>query len=75
MTRFVFTLLAPASLDDGMYKVRFPSQNEGNGIGEVRVVTTKPFNSPWRLIILGMYTIALRYCYSHEGLRKPKECG
>jgi len=69
-------LIAPASLDDGMYKVRFPSQNEGNGVGEVRVVATKPFNSPWRLIILGIYNRSTRMLlYLHENLRKLKECG
>ena len=35
------------------YKITFPNPKDGNGMGESKPSITLPWNSPWRLIIMG----------------------
>jgi hypothetical protein len=37
----------------GVYSIRFPSEDEGNGTGSVAPCSTLPWATPWRVIILG----------------------
>ncbi len=38
---------------DGVYRVRLPSEEEGQGVGEVDPVGTLPLQTPWRVMIVG----------------------
>lgn len=35
------------------YKTAFPNPRDGNGIGEVKPIITLPWQSPWRVVLLG----------------------
>ncbi len=37
----------------GVYRIRFPDEAEGNGTGQVCPHSTLPWETPWRVIILG----------------------
>jgi alpha-glucosidase len=39
--------------DKSQYKITFPDQRDGNGMGESLPTITLPWQSPWRVIILG----------------------
>ncbi|MHC4751819.1 MAG: glycoside hydrolase family 97 N-terminal domain-containing protein, partial [Planctomycetota bacterium] len=38
---------------EGLYRIRFPSEGEGNNSGEVCPSSKLPWTTPWRVIILG----------------------
>ncbi|MFW6067174.1 MAG: glycoside hydrolase family 97 catalytic domain-containing protein [Myxococcota bacterium] len=38
---------------DAVYRIRFPSEEEGRGVGEVQPTSTRPWTTPWRVIIVG----------------------
>ncbi len=38
---------------DGLYRIRFPSEGEGNYTGQVNPSSSLPWATPWRVIILG----------------------
>ncbi|MBN1804148.1 MAG: glycoside hydrolase family 97 catalytic domain-containing protein [Sedimentisphaerales bacterium] len=38
---------------DGLYRIRFPDEGEGNYTGEINPSSNLPWASPWRVIILG----------------------
>ena len=38
---------------DGLYRIRFPDEGEGNDTGEIDPSSNLPWISPWRVIILG----------------------
>jgi alpha-glucosidase len=37
----------------GLYRIRFPNEGEGNYTGEINPSSNLPWNTPWRVIILG----------------------
>ncbi len=39
--------------NDGLYRIRFPDEREGKGVGEVLPVAELPFSTPWRVIVVG----------------------
>ena len=39
--------------EGGLYRIRFPDEREGRGIGEVMPNSPLPFMTPWRVIALG----------------------
>ncbi len=39
--------------EDGLYKIRFPDPAEGNSIGAVNPVHSLPWQTPWRVIMVG----------------------
>lgn len=39
--------------DGGLYRIRFPDEREGRGVGDVLPESTLPFNTPWRVIAVG----------------------
>jgi len=39
--------------EDGLYRIRFPDEREGRGIGEVLPTAPLPFMTPWRVIVIG----------------------
>jgi len=39
--------------DKSQYKITFPDQRDGNGMGESLPTITLPWQSPWRVIIMG----------------------
>ncbi len=38
---------------DGLYKVRFPEEKDGSGVGEVEPKSALPWEMPWRMIVIG----------------------
>jgi alpha-glucosidase len=44
------TRLAPDAAD-GVYRIRFPSAGEGQGIGDVLPVNSLPWATPWRVVL------------------------
>ena len=42
-----------AEAPNSLYQVRFPEEDDGNGIGAVNPKVATPWHSPWRAIILG----------------------
>jgi alpha-glucosidase len=40
-------------IDKSSYKITFPDQKDGNGMGEFTPTITLPWKSPWRIIIMG----------------------
>ena len=38
---------------NGIYKIARPQSGEGNGTGTLTAVATKPFSTPWRIIMIG----------------------
>jgi hypothetical protein len=41
------------AVDKSKYKITFPDQRDGNGLGESQPTITLPWKSPWRVIIVG----------------------
>lgn len=39
--------------DGGLYRIRFPDEREGRGLGEVLPKAPLPFMTPWRVIVVG----------------------
>jgi hypothetical protein len=39
--------------DGGLYRIRFPDEREGKGIGDVLPTADLPFVTPWRVIMVG----------------------
>ncbi|HSN82404.1 MAG TPA: glycoside hydrolase family 97 catalytic domain-containing protein [Polyangiales bacterium] len=39
--------------DDGLYRIRFPDEREGKGVGAVLPIAELPFSTPWRVILVG----------------------
>jgi alpha-glucosidase len=39
--------------EKSQYKITFPDQRDGNGLGESQPAITLPWKSPWRVIIMG----------------------
>ena len=39
--------------EGGLYRVRFPDEREGKGVGEVLPSAELPFSTPWRVIAVG----------------------
>jgi len=39
--------------DDGLYRIRFPNEAEGNYTGQINPSSSLPWATPWRVIILG----------------------
>jgi hypothetical protein len=42
-----------AEAPNGIYRVRFPDQREGRGVGEVQPASNLPWTLPWRVVIVG----------------------
>ncbi len=42
-----------SNCSNGVYKIRRPQQGEGNETGTLTAVATKPFSTPWRVIMAG----------------------
>jgi alpha-glucosidase len=40
-------------IEKSQYKITFPDQRDGNGLGESQPTITLPWKSPWRVIIMG----------------------
>jgi hypothetical protein len=38
---------------DALYRIRFPEPGEGNGTGSVQPVSTLPWATPWRVVVVG----------------------
>lgn len=47
------TKLINSTANTSEYKLSFPSPGEGNGTGEVNPVFSLPWQSPWRVVIIG----------------------
>lgn len=41
------------TIERSQYKIIFPDQRDGNGLGESKPTITLPWESPWRVIIIG----------------------
>ena len=39
--------------DGGLYRIRFPDEREGRGVGDVLPESTLPFSTPWRVVAVG----------------------
>ncbi len=39
--------------EGGLYRIRFPDEREGKGVGDVLPTAELPFMTPWRVIMLG----------------------
>lgn len=39
--------------DEDIYRIRFPDEREGRGVGAVRPTASLPFSTPWRVIAVG----------------------
>ncbi len=39
--------------DNGVYSIRMPDEGEGLGVGDVHPISTLPWATPWRVIIMG----------------------
>ena len=40
------------TVTDNVYRIRFPQQGEGNGVGQVLPHSTHPWRTPWRVILV-----------------------
>ena len=45
--------------EGGLYRLRFPDEREGNGIGDVLPRAELPFMTPWRVVALGDLSVII----------------
>jgi alpha-glucosidase len=54
-----------------LYKIRMPSEGEGNRTGAVKPVSRLPWNTPWRVVITGSSLAPIVESNLVEGLNPP----